>query len=189
MEAERGVAPVVGAVLLVGVTVATAAAVGAVLSHGAADGIDDVAATAVGSSLSARPIDAGDQRLRLMYRAGPPLPVGRLTIRVVLPNGRSGRLVELPAGRGGRCYGEPDDVLRRRNVEGDAIFSRACGAASGAVTAKGGDGVWRPGEGATVRITVRDGGGADLEPGDVVRVAVIDDEADAVVERLRIPVE
>jgi FlaG/FlaF family flagellin (archaellin) len=176
------VAPVIGVLVIVATTV-VASGVVALDALGPTAASDDVDGVPVGSAATARftvdDIDDDGQRVTVLYRAGPPLDVASLEL-VVEAEGRTGRVVDLPAGRDERCFGDPDDVLGPENVANDTIFSRACGAASGAITAKGSDGVWEPGESASVTIKVADGGGADLAPGETVQVAIVDADREIV---------
>lgn len=190
---SRGaVAPVLGVLLLVATTVTVGAGV-AVYAAGQSDAVPSDAVARPGTAaFELDAVDADRQRVTVRYLAGPPLDVERLELRVGVVGGPTGRLVGLPAGRGGRCYGDPDDVLLPENVANDPIFSRACGDARGAITAKppGGD-TWRPGEEASVRIREGDGdrAGVELEPGDAVEVAVVDAAAGAALAELRARVE
>lgn len=179
---ESAVAPVLGVVLLVALTVLVAATAAVLVAGGVGELERGGTVASARGHVEVDPVDPDVQRVTLRYVAGPPLALDQLALAVELPNGRSGRIVDLPAGRGGRCYGDPDDVILPGNVAGDPIFSRACGDAEGAITAKGGrSDVWRPGESATFRVKVAAGGGADLAAGDELRVAVVDVDTGAVV--------
>ena len=174
---SRAVAPVIGVLVLVATTVVASALVAVVaLGPGGVTAGGDRSAASTSPSRFTVTAEGGSQHVTVRYLAGPPLAVSSLEV-VVEADGRSGRLVDLPAGRGERCFGDPDDVLGRENVANETIFSRACGDASGAITAKESDGVWEPGETATVTVKVADSGGVTLDPGDTVRVAVVDASA------------
>lgn len=177
-------APILGVALLVAATTLVAGA-----AFHLATAATGEALTAdpggVAASFVLGPLDADRQRIELRYRAGPPLDVRSLAIVVDVAGGPTGRLVELPAGRDGHCYGDRDDVVTPENVAGDAIFSRACGDARGAITAKPpGVGRWHPGDDASMRLRHgdHDRPGVDLEPGDVVTVTVIDTGRDVVLD-------
>lgn len=76
---RRAVAPVVGGVLLVALTVVLAAAVGAAALGAAGDVPDPGGEGTVALSLS---VDAGPDRLTLVHRAGAPLDARQLRVRI-----------------------------------------------------------------------------------------------------------
>jgi len=78
---RRAVAPVVGVVLLVGLVVALGAVVG-FTALGTAGDLPDGRGSGPGSVALSLSADAGADRLTLVHRAGAPLDVRRLVVRV-----------------------------------------------------------------------------------------------------------
>ncbi|PSP18835.1 hypothetical protein BRC62_02515 [Halobacteriales archaeon QH_10_67_13] len=78
---RRAVAPVVGVVLLVGLVAVLGAAVG-ITALGTAGDLPDGRGSGSGPAALSLSVDAGADRLTLVHRAGPPLDVRQLVVRV-----------------------------------------------------------------------------------------------------------
>lgn len=156
---ERATSPVVGVVLLVGLTVVLAGVSAAVVALDAS-----TTEPAPRVHLDVR-LDATDgwpdgQQLRLVHEAGDALDVSEIALVVVL------RRVDAHA----RVAGFPARRLTDGNVTGDSVFDRTYAGVDGALDAAYADGRWRSGEAATVRIAQR---AVDVRPGDRGRVRVV----------------
>jgi len=166
---DRGVSPVVGVVLVVGLTVLLAATVAGLASVDA--GIREPApGAAVDAELSATDGWPDGQRLRLVHRAGERLAVADLAVVVTLPRvDASPRLTGLPTRR-----------LAGEHVDGRDIFDGTNAGVDGALDAADSDGYWTSGEATSVRIAQR---AVDVRPGDRVVVRVIHRPTGGVVAR------
>jgi len=78
---RRAVAPVVGVVLLVGLVAVLGAAVG-ITALGTAGDLPDGRGSGSGPASLSLSVDPGADRLTLVHRAGPPLDVRQLVVRV-----------------------------------------------------------------------------------------------------------
>jgi len=161
----RASSPVVGVVLLVGLTVALVAVVGASTVAFAPP------ATPPQVTVETVPPNASDawpegQRLRLVHGGGDSISVDRLTL-VVETDGRTGRLSGFPTRR-----------LTAEHVDGADLFDQGYAGVDGALDAAHTDGSWDAGEAIAVRLAVAD---ADLAAGDRVTVRVVDDRTAATV--------
>jgi flagellin-like protein len=166
------VSPVVGVVLLVGVTVTLAAAAGAVVAFGEA-----LAEPAPRASFAAT-ADATDgwpegQRLRVVHRGGDPVAVADLTLVVSVPR------VDARA----RLSGFPTRRLTDEHVRGRHVFDAGYAGVDGALDAAHTDGTWSAGESTAIRVAQ---GELDLRPGDSVRVQVVHRPSNAVLARLAV---
>ncbi|MDY6776338.1 MAG: type IV pilin [Halobacteria archaeon] len=175
-EDDRGVSPVIGVVLLVATVVLLAAGVFFSVSGTASQLSQPKMARIEAGTLEADEVCEGgycDQTVRLRNVAGGDIDVSETEIVVELPNRKSGRLVDLPS---------DDRDLDDENVEGDDVFSQSALQAGGAITEGGSDtdGVWSSGE--TVRFRIKQSGdGMSLDPGDEVRVRVVDTASGTVI--------
>lgn len=107
----------------------------------------------------------GDQRLRLM-NAGEELDVSELRLDVSLPEyGTNATVTDLPTER----------LTGDENIEGDDIFDRSYGGVGGAATEE----TWQ-GDELFLRVK-HSGDGAEMSPGEVVRVVVTHRQTDDVV--------
>lgn len=165
-RATRGVSPVVGCVVLVGVVAALA---GGVFAAGMAmDRLGDPPPAAVieGDDIGAACRGCGptDQVVRLHHRRGDPIEVSEIELVVTGPGGSPRtRLVGLPLST---------NCLRNHHVEGRDLFDGRCGRVDGAMTAVGSndDGTWSAGE--TIRFRLRKSA-IRLDAGEDVTVRVV----------------
>ena len=166
----RASSPVVGVVVLVGLTVTLAAAGGALLAFGSSLEEPPPRAT-----FEAR-LDATDgwpdgQRLRVVHVGGDPVPVDELALVVTLER------VDAHA----RLTGFPTRRLTDANVRGSTVFDNGYAGVDGALDAAHTDGRWASGESTSVRIAQGD---VDVRPGDHARVAVVHTPTNAVLSRV-----
>ncbi|XGI82774.1 type IV pilin [Halorutilales archaeon Cl-col2-1] len=181
---EEGVSPVIGVVLLVATVVLLAAGVFFSVSGTASQLSQPKMVGIEAGTLKADEVCEGgycDQTVRLRNVAGGDIDVSETEIVVELPNGNAGRLVDLPS---------DDRDLDDENVEGDDIFSLSALQAGGSITEGGSDtdGVWSSGEKIRFRIKQSDDG-MSLEPGDEVRVRVVDTASGTVIYRQSLTAE
>ncbi|MEF8850987.1 MAG: type IV pilin [Haloarculaceae archaeon] len=168
----RATSPVVGVVLLVGLTVTLAVAGGALL--------------AFGSTLEEPPpraafeahLDATDgwpdgQRLRVVHAAGEPVPVDELALVVDFER----------ADVHARLSGFPTRRLTGANVRGQDVFDGGYAGVDGALDAAHTDGRWASGESTSVRIAQ---GELDVRTGDGARVTVVHAPTNAVLARVEV---
>jgi flagellin-like protein len=163
---ERAVTPVVGVVLLVGVTVVLASAVGA-FALGFTDG---VAERGPSIRTTAEPLSAYDpgagqgQEVRITHEAGDPVAVEHLAIVVAVPSADTrSRLVGFPVS---------SDKLAAANIDGPDFFDERHGETVGAISTDtpDTDGRWSAGDTVGFRIT---SGDVELDPGDRVEVRLV----------------
>ena len=171
----RGASPVVGVVLLVGVTVALAAAAGAALAFGSALG-EVPPRAAFDASLDATDGWPDGQRLRVVHESGDAVPVGEVALVVEL-----GR-VDAHA----RLTGFPTRRLTGEHVRGRDAFDGTYAGIDGALDAPNTDGTWDSGEAASVRIAQ---GEVDVRPGDGARVTVVHRPTNTVLGRVAVTAE
>jgi len=182
---ERGVSPVVGVALLVGLTLLLATAV-TTTALGYADELSDPApAVAQASGEYDRYATGGgrytEQVVRITHRGGDSLSVPDIEIAVDATDacGRSGRLVDLPAAG-------DDPRPTSRYVRGDDIFDNSADSVEGPIGTGDvdDDGEWSAGETAQFRLATRD---CRLRAGDGITVRVVHTPTEAVVisQRLR----
>lgn len=168
----RAASPVVGVVVLVGLTVTLAAVAGATVAFGqATTGPAPTASITVTA-------DATDgwpegQRIRLLHRGGDVLAVADLAVVVTVPR------VDAHA----RLTGFPTRRLRDEHVRGRDVFDGSYAGVDGTLDAAHTDGTWASGETASVRVAQ---GELDLRPGDRIRVAVIHRPSNAVLARVTV---
>ena len=168
----RATSPVVGVVLLVGLTVTLAAAGGALV--------------AFGSSLEEPPpratfeatLDATDgwpdgQRLRVVHAGGEPIPVDELALVLILdrPDTHT-RLTDFPTRR-----------LTGENLRGRDVVDNGYAGVDGALDAAHTDGRWASGESTSVRIAQ---GAVDVRTGDRAEVTVVHTPTNAVLSRIEV---
>lgn len=163
--------PVVGVVVLVGVTLVLAGTVGAFAAFDEA-----TAGAAPQIALSAR-LDATDgwpdgQRLTLVHEAGDAVVVADLALVVTVERtDATAHLVGFPRRR-----------LTADAVRGDDVFDNGYAGVDGALDAAHTDGTWTSGETASIRFAQGD---IDVRPGDRVAVRVIHRPTNAVLARVR----
>jgi len=166
---SRATSPVVGVVVLVGLTVALAAAGGAVLAFGSTLEEPPPRAT-----FEAR-LDATDgwpdgQRLRVVHAGGESVPVDEIALVVDLERvDAHARLSEFPTRR-----------LTDANVRGRDVFDNGYAGVDGALDAAHTDGLWASGERTSIRVAQ---GEADVQRGDRARVTVVHTPTNAVLSR------
>lgn len=165
---RRGVSPVVGVVLLVGLTAVLAAGVGvAAVGFAPAEPAPQVA---VSASVDATDGWPDGQRLVLIHEGGAAVPVESLAFVVEIPR------VDARA----RLVGFPTRMLSAEHVRGDDVFDNGYAGVDGAADAATTDGQWAAGERVAFRIAQ---GEVDLRSGDRVRVQIISEPANAVLAR------
>ena len=170
--ASRAASPVVGVVVVVGVTVLLAATVAGVMSVGEALG-DPAPRATFDAEVSATDSWPEGQRLRVVHGGGERLAVANLSLVVSVPRvDASPRIRDLPARR-----------LSGERVQGRDIFDGTYAGVDGALDATDGDGYWAGGEPASVRIAQAE---VDIRPGDRVAVRVIHRPTDAVIWRTEV---
>ncbi|WP_415379531.1 type IV pilin [Halosimplex sp. TS25] len=156
---DRATSPVVGVVVLVGITALLAS-----LSL-AAVGLDHARPAAAPQAHLSAELSATDgwpdgQRLRLVHEAGETLAVEDLTLVVELVRtGERARLTDFPTRR-----------LTDEHVEGAALFDRTYAGVDGELDAAHGDGRWESGETASLRIAQHE---FDVRPGDSAVIRVV----------------
>jgi FlaG/FlaF family flagellin (archaellin) len=162
------VSPVVGVVLLVGLTVVLAGVAGTLLAFSEAL----VRPPQVSFTVTADATDGwpDGQRVRVAHRGGDPLDVTRVTVVVGLPR------VEAQA----RISDFPTRRLTPEHVRGDHVFDRGYAGVEGVLDAAHTDGTWAAGESTSVRVAQHE---HDLRPGDRVRVRVVHQPSNAVLVR------
>lgn len=156
----RGASNVVGVVLLVGLVVVLASAVGTA-SVGVLDESVKPApyvASAHGE-LTASGLEATEKSVLLVHEGGDAVNLSAVHIVVrKVGQGREGRLVGLPSA---------DDTLDADEFEGDDVFDNRDGFIAGAITLEDGDGVWEAGESIRFRLA------GPLPPGETVIVRMV----------------
>jgi flagellin-like protein len=163
---DRAASPVVGVVVLVGVTVLLASTVVAAV------GLDrarpgPAPQVSLDAKLSATDGWPDGQRLRLVHEGGDALTVADLAVVVAFERtGDRARLSGFPTGR-----------LTDEHRRGADLFDRTYAGVDGALDATQTDGRWTAGETASLRIAQ---GELDVRPGDRATVTVVHEEADAV---------
>lgn len=167
---SRAASPVVGVVVLVGLTVTLAAAGGALLAFGSTLEEPPPRAT-----FEAR-LDATDgwpdgQRLRVVHTGGEPVPVDEIALVVDLERvGAHARLTEFPTRR-----------LTDANVRGRDVFDSGYAGVDGALDAAHTDGRWASGERTSIRVAQ---GEVDVRRGDRARLTVVHTPTNAVLARI-----
>ncbi|WP_123535217.1 type IV pilin [Halosimplex salinum] len=158
-RSNRATSPVVGCVVLVGLTVLLASvAVAAVGIDGARP--ESTPQAHLSAELSATDGWPDGQRLRLVHEAGDTLAVADLAVVVeVERTGEATRAREFPTRR-----------LTDDHVRGADLFDRTYAGVDGELDAAHTDGRWESGEAASVRIAQR---AVDLRSGDRATVRVI----------------
>ncbi|WP_436911160.1 type IV pilin [Halosimplex marinum] len=165
-RSDRAASPVVGVVVLVGVTVLLASTVVAAV------GLDrarpqPAPQVSLDAELSATDGWPDGQRLRIVHEGGDTLSVADLAVVVAFERtGDRARLSGFPTGR-----------LTDEHRRGADLFDRTYAGVDGALDATQTDGRWTAGETATVRIAQ---GELDVRPGDRATVRVVHREAGAV---------
>jgi len=172
---RRATSPVVGVALLVGLTVALAAAGGAVLALGSALS-EPPPRAAFDASLDATDGWPEGQRLRVVHESGEPVPVAAVALVVELER----------VGARARLRGFPTRRLAGDHVRGRDVFDGTYAGIDGALDAAHTDGTWASGEAASLRIAQ---GHVDVRPGDRVRVTVVHEPTNAVLARVRVTAE
>ncbi|MDS0283549.1 type IV pilin [Haloarcula onubensis] len=181
---DRALSPVVGVVLLVGLTLVLAATVSAT-AVGLTDELTGAAPVVSQSSGTYERYAAGggrydEQVVRLTHEGGDTLTVSDLELVVDATDacGQTGRLVNLPI--------EGDDPRpTSRYVRGDDVFDNAANSVEGPIGTGDvdDDGEWSAGETAQFRLATR---ACRLDPGDSVVVRLVHTPTDAVVVDQRI---
>lgn len=168
----RATSPVVGVVLLVGLTVALAAAGGALLAFGSALEEPPPRAT-FEADLDATDGWPDGQRLRVVHGRGDPVPVDELVLVVDVER----------TDAHARLSGFPTRRLTNANVRGRNVFDGGYAGVDGALDAAHTDGRWASGEATSVRIAQ---GELDVRVGDRVRVGVVHAPTNAVLARIEV---
>jgi flagellin-like protein len=169
---DRAASPVVGVVVLVGVTVLLASTVVAAV------GLDrarphPAPQVSLDAKLSATDGWPDGQRLVLTHGGGDDLRVADLALVVeVERTGDRARVVNLPTRR-----------LDGESVEGPAVFDRTYAGVDGAFDAAHTDGAWTAGERTSLRIAQR---AVDLRSGDVLTLRVVHRPSGGTVDRLEV---
>ena len=175
---ERALSPVVGVVLLVGITLLLAATV-SVTALGFTDELTGVAPTVAGSSGTYERYTTGggrytEQVVRLTHEGGDTLTVSDVELVVDASDacGKTGRLVNLPASG-------DDPRPTSRYVRGDDIFDNSANSVEGPLGTGDidDDGEWSAGETAQFRLATSD---CPLQPGETVTVRVVHTPTNAV---------
>jgi len=169
--AERALSPVVGAVLLVGLTLLLAATLSAT-ALGLTDELTGPAPVVSQSSGTYERYASGggrytEQVVRITHEGGDTLTVADLELVVDASDacGQTGRLVNLPA--------DGDDPRpTSRYVRGDDIFDNSADSVEGPIGTGDvdDDGEWSAGETAQFRLATRS---CRVEPGDTVVVRIV----------------
>jgi len=168
-ECGRATSPVVGVAVMVGVTVALVAVVGAVVAFGTATS-GAAPAVQVEVGLNASDGYPGGQRLRITHRAGDPLSIADLAVVLTVERvGVHARLTAFPTRR-----------LTDANVRGDRVFDNSYAGVDGELDAAHTDGTWASGERTSVRVAQDD---LVLRPGESVHVRLVHRPTDAVIAR------
>jgi FlaG/FlaF family flagellin (archaellin) len=169
MERDRALGAVAATALLLAIVVISTGVIGGLLMTQDSDGRAPVVAPDHDGTIPADSARPGDQTLTLAHGGGPALDVRELDLIVRVPEyDRETRLTGLPIGRDGLDSDEyrGDDLLDRR----DERFS-------GPIVTGGN---WSVGE--RIRLRLKHGGdGVHLDPGDEVRVVVVERESETVV--------
>lgn len=168
--ATRATSPVVGVVLLVGVTVVLAGVSGAVVAFGAST-VDPAPRVHLDATLDATDGWPEGQQLRLVHEAGDPLRVEELVLVVEIPR----------VGTHSRLSGFPTRRLTDDGVRGDDVFDGGYAGVDGALDAAHTDGLWQSGEAASVRIAQHS---VDVRPGDTAHAEIVHEPTGAVLTRL-----
>lgn len=176
---DRAVSPVVGVVVLVGLTLVLAATLSAT-AFGLSDELTGTAPTVAGSGGTYDRYAGGGGRydgqvVRITHEGGDTLTVADLALVVDASDacGKTGRLVNLPA--------EGDDPRPTgRYVRGDDIFDNAANSVEGPIGTGDvdDDGEWSAGETAQFRLATR---ACRVESGETVVVRIVHAPTDAVV--------
>ena len=172
---DRAVSPVVGVVLLVGVTVALAAAAGAALAFGSALS-EAPPRVAFDASLDATDGWPDGQRLRVVHESGDSLRAGEVALVVELDR------VDAHA----RLTGFPTRRLTGDHVRGRDLFDGTYAGIDGALDAAHTDGTWDSGEAASVRVAQSE---VDVRPGDGARITVVHRPTNTVLGRVDVTAE
>lgn len=171
---DRGVAPVVGVVLLVALTLVLAAAVSATVLGSTAKLREPAPTVAQTAGEYERYENGGgrytEQVIRITHLAGDSVTVTDIEIAVDAGDacGKAGRLVNLPASGG-------DPRPTAAYVRGDDVFDNSYGSVTG-LLATGGE--WSAGETAEFRLATSE---CRLETGETVTVRVVHTPTGAVV--------
>jgi len=176
---ERALSPVVGVVLLVGLTLLLAATVSAT-ALGFADDLTGAAPTVAQSSGTYERYASGggrytEQVVRVTHEGGDTLTVADIALVVDASDacGKTGRLVNLPA--------EGDDPRPTSEyVRGDDVFDNAANSVEGPIGTGDvdDDGEWSAGETAQFRLATR---ACRVDAGDALVVRIVHTPTDAVV--------
>lgn len=164
-RSDRGLTPVLGAVLLVALTALLASTLGAY-----ALGVE-LAAPGPHVAVAGEPVVAYDhadadreQRLRLVHQGGTPVPVSELELVVTVPRtGDRARVGDFPVA---------SNKLDPTRVAGSGFLDTSHGEAVGSLSLAGPDrdGVWGAGDRLGLRVN---SGAVRLAPGDTVVVRVV----------------
>ncbi|MBX0287417.1 type IV pilin [Haloarcula salinisoli] len=174
-SSDRALSPVVGVVLLVGITLLLAATV-SVTALGFTDELTGTAPTVSQSSGTYDRYASGggrytEQVVRITHEGGDTLTVTDIAIVVDASDacGKTGRLVNLPA--------EGDDPRpASKYVRGDDIFDNSANSVEGPIGTD--DGEWSAGETAQFRLAIR---ACRVDDGDRLVVRIVHTPTDAVV--------
>jgi len=176
---DRAVSPVVGVVLLVGITLLLAATV-SITAPGVGDELTDAAPTVAGSSGTYERYATGggrydEQIVRLTHESGETLVVRNLELVVDATDacGKTGRLVNLPAAG-------DDPRPTSRYVRGDDIFDNAANSVEGPIGTGDvdDDGEWSAGETAQFRLATSE---CRVDSGETIVVRLVHTPTDSVV--------
>ncbi|WP_167837386.1 type IV pilin [Halosimplex halophilum] len=159
LRSDRAATPVVGVVLLVGVTVLLAAVAAAAVGFEGARP-EPAPQASLDAELSATDGWPDGQRLRLVHEGGDTLAVADLAVVVAFER----------TGDRARLSGFPTRRLTDEHVRGADLFDRTYAGVDGALDAAHTDGQWAAGETASVRIAQNE---LDVRPGDRAAVRVI----------------
>jgi FlaG/FlaF family flagellin (archaellin) len=166
------VSPVVGVVVLVGVTVTLAAVAGTTVAFGYASVEPAPQATFTATANATDGWPEG-QHLRVVHRGGDAVAVAEVAVVVTIPR------VDAHA----RLSGFPTRRLTDDNVRGRDVFDNGYAGVDGALDAAHTDGAWTAGESTSIRVAQGD---LDLRPGDRVRIRVVHRPSNAVLARLAV---
>lgn len=173
--ARRGTSPVVGVVLLVGITVLLASVMGAFVAFGEAT-VEPAPRTHFTASLDATDGWPDGQRLQVVHEGGDAVQASEIALVLEIDR----------VDAASRLTGFPTRRLTDDNVRGPDVFDNGYAGVDGVLDAAYTDGRWESGDRASLRIAQTN---LDVRPGDRVRVRIVHEPSNAVLANLAVSAE